>query len=241
MYGFFKGKRGLRQGDPLSPFLFGLSLEVFSRKPKMAIMSREFHYHPMCAGTSITHLAYADDLLLFAQADESTINLIAGCLRDFGMMVGLHPNLRKSHLIAAKVLECVVDRLLELIGFQWGSFPFCYLGIPIVAEKLRTRNYGPLTETIMKRLASWPKHTLSYVNKLELVRTVLQGIECFLLSILSIPCAVIEKIYAICWSFMWSTKHPPISWAAMCLAKEEGGYGLRDLRTWNSALLSRAL
>lgn len=81
----------------------------------------------------------------------------------------------------------------------------------------------------MRKLASWPNF-FSYAGKLELVKTVLQGIEYFWLSILSIPSAVIDKLYVICRSFVWTSKHPSISWATICLAKEEGGYGIRDLR-----------
>lgn len=124
-------------------------------------------------GTDITHLVYADDLLLFMWAYESTINLIASYLKDFGKSVGLHPNLSKSHLIVAGVTAQTMDSLLRLTRFQQGSFSFHYLGIPIAMEKLRTSNYGPLMETIMRRLASWAKYTLSYADKLELVRTML--------------------------------------------------------------------
>lgn len=194
----------------------------------------------MCARTDITHLAYVNDLLLFAQADESSITWIEKCLVDFSAQDGLLPNLRKSNLYMVGINDRIASRLLEITGFQRRTFPFRYLNIPLMAEKLRTSNYNPLTESIMWRMASWSKQTLSYVGKLELVKMVLQGIEFFLLSILSVPCVVIDKIYAIFRSFVLSTKHSPISWVKMCLAKE-GGYGLRDLKTWNSALLSKYL
>lgn len=117
----------------------------------------------------------------------------------------------------AGISDRTTSKLLEITGFQRGIFPFCYLGIPLVAEKLHTSNYGLLTEAIMQRLASWPKQTLSYNVKLELVKTVLQGIEYFWLSILPVPWAVIDKIYVICRSFVCSTKYLSISWVAMCL------------------------
>ena len=193
----------------------------------------------MCADTEITHLAYADDLLLFARGDESTIAMIADCLQHFGDMAGLRANPLKSSIYFAGVDPRTRDTLLALTGFQQGSFPFRYLGIPLATEKLRISNYGALIDAVVLQLTSWPKHTLSYAGKLELVKTVLQGVECFWLSILPIPNGVIDKLYAICRSFVWSTKHPPISWAS--LSKEEGGYGVRDLHAWNSALLCRAL
>lgn len=96
-------------------------------------------------------------------------------------------------------------------------------------DKLRIANYGSLLDVVAKKVAAWPKHSLSYAGWLELIRSMLQGVECYWLSILSMSCGVIDKLYGMCQSFIWSTKHPPISWAIICLPKEEGGYGLLDL------------
>lgn len=73
-------------------------------------MQSSFHYHLMCAGTHITHLAYADDLLLFARADDSTIALLADYITKFGNTARLHPSLRKSNIyIAALTTEQKTD------------------------------------------------------------------------------------------------------------------------------------
>lgn len=110
----------------------------------------------MCAGARITHLAYVNDLLLFVRVDEAMISSIAD-LADFGARARLLPNLNKSNLYIAGVNDHTTSRLLEIIRFQRGTFPFRYLDIPLVAEKLHTNNYGPLMEAIMWRLATWPK------------------------------------------------------------------------------------
>lgn len=99
---------------------------------------------------------------------------------------------------------------------------------------------GHLIDPLVYKLTSWPKHTLSCAGKFELVKMVLQEVECFWLSILLIPCGVINKTYTISCSFVWSTKHLP-SWSTMCLAVEEGGYGVCDLKAWNSSLLRKVL
>lgn len=121
------------------------------------------------------------------------------------------------------------------------DFLFRYLGISLVATWLHTVVYGTSIDTVMGQLTSWPRHTLVYAKKLKLVKTVLQGVECFWLSILPIPSGVIDKLYSICKAFVWTSKHPPISSTAMCLSKKKRGYGLRDLCAWHSTLLTRAL
>lgn len=66
MHGFFRGKRGLRQGDPLSPSLFTIFLEILSKSLKNATECADFNFHPKCRPIGITHIAYAEDLLLLS-------------------------------------------------------------------------------------------------------------------------------------------------------------------------------
>ena len=69
LHGFFKGHQGLRQGDPISPFLFVLCLEYLSRKLGKLKLNPDFNFHPKCAELNSTHLAFADDLILFTRGD----------------------------------------------------------------------------------------------------------------------------------------------------------------------------
>ncbi|GAA0142619.1 hypothetical protein LIER_03474 [Lithospermum erythrorhizon] len=66
LHGYFEGKRGLRQGDPMSPALFLLCIEYLSRLLKVKIGRDIFSFHPKCQGARITHLTFADDLMLFS-------------------------------------------------------------------------------------------------------------------------------------------------------------------------------
>lgn len=83
MHGSFQGKRGLRQGDPLSPHLFTICLEMLSRSFKFATTSPDFNFHPKCQPLGITPLAYADDLLLLSRGDIESVNIPKECLNDF--------------------------------------------------------------------------------------------------------------------------------------------------------------
>lgn len=74
--GGFHGGRGLRQGDPISPCIFVLCIEMLSRLLRHATDHRNIHYHPKCAKMKISHLKFADDLLLFARGDLSSIKIL---------------------------------------------------------------------------------------------------------------------------------------------------------------------
>ncbi|XP_074304613.1 secreted RxLR effector protein 78-like [Silene latifolia] len=69
-FGFFKGQRGLRQGDPLSPLLFTICMEYLSRMQNYATKNYQFKFHPRCAYIKLCHLMFADDLLLFCKGEK---------------------------------------------------------------------------------------------------------------------------------------------------------------------------
>ncbi|KAG5564631.1 hypothetical protein RHGRI_000728 [Rhododendron griersonianum] len=100
--GFFPGQRGLRQGDPLSPYLFLLVMEGFTALLQYKIdQSSGFIYHPKCKPLNITHLIFADDLFVLCGAGEISFQVIADTLSDFYHFSGLQPNMQKSSIFFA--------------------------------------------------------------------------------------------------------------------------------------------
>ena len=94
----FEGRKGLRQGDPLSPLLFVLSIEYLSRCLSKLKELKEFKYHPKCARLNITHLCFADDLLLFARGDMDSLKALTGVLDKFAKVSGLKVNPQKCEI-----------------------------------------------------------------------------------------------------------------------------------------------
>ncbi|XP_022855690.1 uncharacterized protein LOC111376908 [Olea europaea var. sylvestris] len=148
MHGFFKGGKGLRQGDPLSPFLFVICLEYFSRMIKDATNDSDFNYHPKCGPLKITHLAFADDLMLFARGDAMSVEILIDCLDKFGLASGLKINTTKSSIYTAGIFGYELQNIMEVSKFSKGSMPFRYLGIPLASEKLKVSSYAPFLEKI---------------------------------------------------------------------------------------------
>ncbi|GKA23866.1 RNA-directed DNA polymerase, eukaryota, reverse transcriptase zinc-binding domain protein [Tanacetum coccineum] len=94
LQGFFKGKRGLRKGDPLSPYLFTLIMEVLNLLIKRHVdLNPSFKYHWHFKDLNITHLCFADDLILCCHGDCGFVAFLKKALDEFGMVSGLLPSL----------------------------------------------------------------------------------------------------------------------------------------------------
>lgn len=140
-HGFIKGKKGLRQGDPLSPFLFVIWLEYFSRMLKRATKNSEYNFLPKSGSLKITHLAFTDDLMLFSGGNEILVGILMDCLNKFGDTSGLKLNVDKSSLYMAGVHGLKLENIYGLTKMPKGSMPFRYLGIHLVAKKPKISSY----------------------------------------------------------------------------------------------------
>ncbi|XP_019240181.1 PREDICTED: uncharacterized protein LOC109220175 [Nicotiana attenuata] len=92
----FPAKKGLRQGNPLSPFLFVLAMEYLSRSLKGVCEDKKFKFHPRCKRMQIIQLGFADDLLLFCNGELESITILMQCFQKFSQVSGLSANTEKS-------------------------------------------------------------------------------------------------------------------------------------------------
>ncbi|KAL0291987.1 UNVERIFIED_CONTAM: Retrovirus-related Pol polyprotein from type-2 retrotransposable element R2DM [Sesamum radiatum] len=129
-HGFFRGARGLRQGDPMSPFLFVLVMEVLTLILQQIEQNGGFSFHWRCDRIQLFQLGFADDLLLFSKADPNSVSLFKEGLTTFAELSGLQANLHKSHLILSSSAAPLRATLLTILGFQEGHLPLRYLGLP---------------------------------------------------------------------------------------------------------------
>ncbi|XP_022897681.1 uncharacterized protein LOC111411376 [Olea europaea var. sylvestris] len=193
------------------------------------------------APLKITHLAFAGDLMLFTRGDVMSVKILLDCLSKFGLVSGLRLNILKSSLYTAGIHGQLLEDILELTNVPRGSMPFRYLGIPLASGKLKISCYASFLDKITTYIGAWNCFSLSYVRKVELIRAVLQGVKCFWLFIFPILATIILRIVSHCQKFLWGSKKPLVAWKDLCLPKEKGGLDLKDLKSWNLALLAKSL
>ncbi|KAJ6983822.1 hypothetical protein NC653_026591 [Populus alba x Populus x berolinensis] len=240
MHGFFQATRGIRQGDPLSPYLFVLAMEGLRGIINQSVQSSAFKYHWRCKPTKLTHICFADDLMLFSHADPGSIMVLKSSLDRFSTLSGLSINLAKSSLYLSGIISGLRNTIIEQLGIQETTLPVKYLGVPLLSSRLTHRDCLPLLERIIARIKLWTSSSLTYAGRLQLIKSVLFSIQVYWSTIFILPCATIKRIESTLAAFLWkgSSLTPTgakVAWNAICYPLTEGGLRIKKLKTWNQA------
>ncbi|GAB2282642.1 hypothetical protein Dimus_039557 [Dionaea muscipula] len=202
LVGFFKGERGIRQGDPLSPYIFVIVMEYFSRCMRCMGRERGFKFHPKCKELGIINLCFADDLMIFSKAHKGSLLLIKKWLVHFGQVSGLEANIGKSSLCFGGVRDGEKGALAATLGFSVSLCSFKYLGVPLSAKKLKVCLFQPIIDKIVARITCWTARCLSYAGRLQLVKSILLSIHVYWSQIFLFPKSVLLSVEAICRAFL---------------------------------------
>ena len=119
--GFFTSNRGLRQGDPMSPLLFVLCMEYFTRIMKFVGRQNKFRFHPRCKSLGMNHLYFADDMILFYKGDYQSVLMMLQGLKLFFGSTGLVANPNKSAIFGCGMDGQEMQRLADCSGFKQGN------------------------------------------------------------------------------------------------------------------------
>lgn len=189
--------RGLRQGDPISPYLFIIVADVLQRLIRKASEEGTL-CHPVNPTLPCPVLQYADadDTLIIAKGDARSMGVLKGILDDFSAATGLTINFHKSTFVPVHVDEDEVLRMASGMGCAVSHFPQTYLGLPLSPHKLRVADYRPLIDSFDRYLSGWKAKLLSTGGRLILVNVVLGGLTIYFMSSHLLPKTVIERLFA---------------------------------------------
>lgn len=130
-------------------------MEIFSRiMADSTKVTSGFKYHHRCSRLHLTHLCFADDLLIFSKASLPSIQVIKAALKEFEVLSGLKANTSKSSMFDYGISDCLKHLLLDELQMVEGQFPVRYLGVPLISSRLTSSDCCVLLEKITSRIDS---------------------------------------------------------------------------------------
>ena len=244
-HGYFKGGRGLRQGDPISPYLFTLVMEVFNLLMVKNIEEYEdYGYHFGCKELKLSHMCFADDLLVLCKGNKGSIEVVKMTLEEFSQVSGLNPNLRKSIMFFGSIKQEDKHELLQVLPFKCGKLPVRYLGVPLLAKKLSVQDCKVLVEKVEARINCWRSKMLSYAGRIQLIASVLTSMQLYWAPVFILPSTVVDDLDILFKKFLWNAGKSikgkaRVAWKVVCRPKEQGGLGLKSFKKWNTVLMMK--
>ncbi|XP_013589283.1 PREDICTED: uncharacterized protein LOC106297625 [Brassica oleracea var. oleracea] len=223
-------------------------MEALTRLLEEAVDAGLIRLHPMCQEPRITHLLFADDLLIFSDGSRHSLTGIKKVLSDFKALTGLDMNAAKSEIFFGGYTEIQSSVLSDIAGVKLGTFPTRYLGLPLNPSRVSYATLQPFLERITSKMHSWTVKNLSFAGKVRMVASVIYGMVNFWSSVFALPKRFYEKVDSLCCAFLWKNRTSSaagtrVSWSDICKPKKEGGLGLRRLeefqqvfnlkRVWN--------
>ncbi|KAL0310274.1 UNVERIFIED_CONTAM: hypothetical protein Scaly_2943700 [Sesamum calycinum] len=116
---------------------------------------------------------------------------------------GLKVNPAKSQIILSRAVQQQRQQILEHLGFQEGSLPIKYLGIPLTSSRLTIADCRPLLDKVDTRLAGWNHQTMSYAGRLQLIKSVLSTLHTYWASVFILPKGVLKILEKKMRTFLW--------------------------------------
>ena len=242
----FKPSRGIRQGNPLSPYLFILCLEYLSLKIFGAC--HENRWKPIKAsrnGPAFSHLFFADDLLLCSVASIECCTTMVEVLEEFCDNSGQKINLSKSKAYFSPNVDPVTrDSLCGILGVSSTPDLGRYLGFPLRSNGRNTRDFNFVVERVQSKLSSWKAKLLSPAGRVVLIQSVTSSIPAYYMQNTMLPSKVCSDLDKLNRDFLWgssrdSKKIHLVGWDKVCRPKCDGGLGLQSTKFRNIATLAK--
>nr|GEV51997.1 RNA-directed DNA polymerase, eukaryota [Tanacetum cinerariifolium] len=174
---------GLKQGDPLAPYLFILIMESLHISFSRATSAGVFNGIRINDSTVISHLFYADDAIFMGEWSDYNMANIVKILRCFFLASGLKINIQKSQILGVGIHRNHVSRAALLIGCTVIKTPFQYLGVMVGDCMARKFAWSDIVYKSHHRLSKWKVKTLSIGGRLTLLNSVLGATPLYNMSI----------------------------------------------------------
>jgi hypothetical protein len=220
----------LRQGDPLSPYLFLFVADGLSKILQHEASNGAIQGVKVCRrAPEITHLLFADDSLLFFRASEEQASAVKTALDRYFLGTRQLINFDKcSILFNAKQEQIIMEGVKEKLNVHQITFEEKYLGLPTHEGRMKARKFSNITDRVVKKCSAWNERNLSSAGKDTLIKSVAQAIPVYVMSIFILPGQIHEALTRSIRRFWWGEtagkrKTHWIAWEKFTTSKNKGG------------------
>jgi hypothetical protein len=238
--------RGLRQGDPLSPYLFLLCAEGFSALLNKAEVEGELEGIQFCHGApSFNHLLFADDSLVLIKATRESAKSLQNLLELYEICSGQTINLDKSSIMFSRNTKARHKaHVRSVLNISAEAMTEKYLGLPVHVGRSLSKTFEYLKDRIWKKIQGWKERMLSKTGKDILIKACAQAIPTFAMSCFDLTKGLCDEMSKMICRYWWAQQENEnkmhwLSWETLTKPKSEGGLGFRDLHGFNIAMLAR--
>jgi hypothetical protein len=242
----FTPSRGLRQGDPLSPYLFLFVADGLSKLINRKVQQNLLQELRICRGApGVSHLLFADDTLLFFKVDVDQAMQVKDTIDTYERCTGQLINNSKCSIMFKGDEETATHAQVQhILGVGTRAFETKYLGLPTPSGRMKGEQFQSLKDRMSKRLNDFTEKHMSAAAKDVLIKAVAQALPTYIMGVFKIPLTLCDSLTSITRDFWWGSEHGKrrtawVAWKELVLSKGMGGLGFRDLRIFNQALLAR--
>uniref|UniRef100_A0A0A9E3E3 Reverse transcriptase domain-containing protein n=1 Tax=Arundo donax TaxID=35708 RepID=A0A0A9E3E3_ARUDO len=238
-------QQSLRQGDPLSPYLFLMVAEGFSSLLHHAEASNMIQGIQICQGApSVSHLLFADNSLILMKASEANAEQLQSILDLYESSSGQKINKEKSAVMFSRNTKANRrDSIKRTLAMTSEMVNEKYLGLPVYVSHSKKKAFQYLKDRIWNRIQGWREKLLSKARKEILIKAVAQAIPTYAMACFDLTKSFRDDASAMICRYWWSQQDKDkmhwVSWDKMLQTKSNGGLGFRDLHAFNQAMLAK--
>jgi len=240
--GRVKPSRGIRQGDPLSPYIFILCSEVLLRLCNKAQAERTLKGVKVARGCPrINHLLFADDTMFFTNASEQSSKALKDILLRYEAGSGQYINTAKSSVsFSRRAPPQLKSKVKDIVQIPNEGGIGKYLGLPEPFGRKKKDLFASIVDKIKQKAKSWRNRFLSSAGKMVMVKSVLSTMPSHSMTCFKLPISLCNQIQSAVTRFWWDSnsgakKMAWVSWDEMAQTKTNGGLGFREFECFNDA------